>query len=121
MKFIYHITTPAAWATAQKSGQIEAESLHREGFIHCSRQGQLLAVADRFFPGVRDLLVLGIDEDEVAPWLVNEGPTGVGDPFADNIFPHVYGPIPVSAVVAVAPLDVGVDGRFVWPADLPGR
>jgi uncharacterized protein (DUF952 family) len=116
---IYHITTPAAWAEAQAAGEVRTESLVAEGFIHCSRQAQLLAVANRFFPGVSNLLALAIDESGVAPWLVNEGPVGVGDPFAQNLFPHVYGPIPLSAVVAVAPLRAGADGRFVWPAELP--
>jgi uncharacterized protein (DUF952 family) len=116
---IYHITTPTAWAEAQAVGEVNADSLATEGFIHCSRQAQLLAVADRFFPGVSDLLALAIDETGVAPWLVNEGPAGVGDPFAQDQFPHVYGPIPVSAVVAVAPLRAGAEGRFVWPTGLP--
>lgn len=119
MKLIYHITKPTAWAEAQAAGEVKAESLATEGFIHCSRQTQLLAVANRFFPGATDLLALGIDEAGVAPWLVNEGPTGVGDPFADNMFPHVYGPIPTASIVAVAPLAVGADGQFLWPKELP--
>jgi uncharacterized protein (DUF952 family) len=121
IKLIYHITTQSAWATAQATGQVETESLSSEGFIHCSRQGQLLAVADRFFPGASGLIVLGVNEEAVAPWLVNEGPAGPGEPFAQDVFPHVYGPIPISAVVAAAPLDAGVDGHFVWPVDLPGK
>lgn len=118
MKLIYHITTPAAWTQAQAAGEVVAESLATEGFIHCSRQNQLLAVANRFFSGVSGLLVLGIDEEGVAPWLVNEGPAGASDPFADNVFPHIYGPIPRAAVVAVFPLTAGADGRFVWPLGL---
>jgi uncharacterized protein (DUF952 family) len=116
---IYHITTPAAWAEAQARGEVVAESLTTEGFIHCSHQGQLLAVANRFFCGTDDLLVLGIDEAGVASWLVNEGPAGVDDPFAHDVFPHLYGPIPVSAVVAATPLAAGGDGRFDWPMELP--
>jgi uncharacterized protein (DUF952 family) len=118
-KLIYHITTPAAWDAAQRTGDVVAESLATEGFIHCSRQSQLLAVSNRFFPGVSGLLVLAIDEAGVAPRLVNEGPTGAGDPFAQDVFPHVYGPNPVAAVIAVAPLVADDDGRFVWPAELP--
>jgi uncharacterized protein (DUF952 family) len=119
MKLIYHITTPEVWLAAQAAGEVVAESLAAEGFIHCSRQAQLVAVANRFFPGASGLLVLGIDEAGVAPWLVNEGPAGVGDPFAQDIFPHVYGPIPTSAVVTVAPLLAGADGLFMWPAEFP--
>jgi len=118
MKLIYHITTADAWAEAQASGQVVAESLAIEGFIHCSRQAQLLGVANRFFPDVDGLLVLGIDEAGVLPWLVNEGPTGTGDPFAADVFPHIYGPIPTEAVKVVAPLSTGTDGRFQWPVEL---
>lgn len=119
MKLIYHITTPDAWAEAQASGQVVAESLTTEGFIHCSRQKQLLNVANRFFPGVTGLVVLGVDEEGVLPWLVNEGPAGLSDPFAADVFPHVYGPIPVAAVKVVAPLSLGENGRFQWPTELP--
>lgn len=119
MRLIYHITTPEAWAEAQASGQVTAESLATEGFIHCSRRGQLLNVADRFFSGVVGLLVLGIDEEGVLPWLVNEGPSGASDPFAADVFPHVYGMIPTVAVRIVAPLSVGVGGQFLWPTELP--
>jgi uncharacterized protein (DUF952 family) len=119
VKLIFHITTPAAWAEAQIEGQVVAESLATEGFIHCSRAEQLLPVAKRFYAGVDGLLVLAIDESRVVPWLVNEGPTGAADPFAQDVFPHVYGPIPLSAVIAAAPLAADVDGQFVWPMALP--
>jgi|SRR4051794_35880800 len=119
MKLIYHITTDLAWAKAQADGEVVAESLASEGFIHCSRQPQLLAVANRFSPGASRVLVLGIDEERVLPWLINEGPAGVGDAFAQDVFPHVYAPIPVAAVVAVAPLTAGNDGSFTWPQTLP--
>jgi uncharacterized protein (DUF952 family) len=119
VKLIYHITTPAAWADAQIEGQVMAESLATESFIHCSRAEQLLAVANRFYAGVDGLLVLAIDESGVAPWLVNEGPVGTNDPFAQDVFPHLYGPIPLSAVIAAAPLQADVNGQFVWPMALP--
>jgi uncharacterized protein (DUF952 family) len=119
MKLIYHITTEVAWAKAQTTGEVVAESLATEGFIHCSRQPQLLAVANRFFSAASELLVLGIDEESVQEWLVNEGPAGVGDAFAQDVFPHVYAPIPVAAVVAVAALTAGSGERFTWPPVLP--
>ena len=118
MQLVYHITTAVAWSVAQITGQVVAESLANEGFIHCSRQAQLLNVANRFFAGVDGLLVLGLDESMVLPWLVNEGPAGVDDPFATDVFPHIYGPVPLVAVKVVASLRVGRDGRFQWPTEL---
>jgi uncharacterized protein (DUF952 family) len=119
MNLIYHITTPAIWAQAQNTGEVVADSLATEGFIHCSRAHQLLGVAQRYFPGARDLLVLAIDEGAVVKWLVNEGPAGVGDPLADNVYPHIYGPIPAAAVISAVAWDAAADGRFVWPVELP--
>jgi uncharacterized protein (DUF952 family) len=119
MELVYHITTPAVWSEAQARGHVVADSLASEEFIHCSRQGQLLAVADRFFAGVDRLLVLAVDAAQVAEWLVNEGPANVEDPFAEDVFPHIYGPIPTTAVVAVATLDRDRVGRWVWPVELP--
>jgi uncharacterized protein (DUF952 family) len=116
---IYHITTAAEWEKAQTAGEVSAESFAAEGFIHCSRQAQLLAVANRFFPGASGLLVLAIDEESVLPWLVYEGPADVGDAFAQESFPHLYGPIPVTAIVAVADMPAGADGRHLWPTTLP--
>lgn len=119
MKLIYHITTGQEWENAQTRGEYVAESLATEGFIHCSRQSQLLAVADRYFPGTNDLLVLGIDEDTVSSWLVDEGPVSTHDPFHQELFPHIYGAIPLRAVAVVSVLTKDAVGQFVWPADLP--
>src|SRR5690554_3924697 len=119
MTLIYHIAPADQWAGAQAAGQVVADSLATEGFIHCSRQDQLLAVADRFFGGQQNLVVLAIDEASVAPWLVYEGAMGEDDPFAREVFPHLYAPLPLSAVISVAPLTAGADGRFVWPEELP--
>lgn len=34
------------------------------------------------------------------------------------LFPHLYGPLPMSAVRAVAPLSLGPAGRHDFPADV---
>lgn len=119
MGLIYHITTAEDWAAAQGRGFVTAASLATEGFIHCSRQHQLLKVAARFFGGQTGVLVLAVDAQGVAATLVNEGPHGANDPFAMDVFPHVYGTIPAAAVVAWAELQPDGQGGFLWPAALP--
>lgn len=119
MALIYHITTQHDWEVAQVQGFVEAASLATEGFIHCSRRHQLLSVAQRFFSGQANLVVLAIDETIVAAILVNEGPQAAHDPFAMDVFPHLYGRIPVAAVVAWAHLDPDSQGGFCWPTRLP--
>ena len=59
--FIVHLTTPAAWQTAQSAGEYRADSLATEGFIHCSRPDQIVEVANRYYRGRTDLLLLWID------------------------------------------------------------
>jgi len=58
---ILHATTRAAWSAAQKNGEYAADSLAAQGFIHCSKVGQLLRVANLLFAGRRDMLLLVID------------------------------------------------------------
>jgi uncharacterized protein (DUF952 family) len=116
---IYHITTHAAWEAAQAEGELAAPSLTAEGFIHCSRAHQLLSVAKRFFLGQTGLLVLAIDEAGVAAILVNEAPTHAQDPFTMDQFPHLYGKIPVAAVVGWTELPPDPSVGFRWPAQLP--
>ena len=113
---IYHIALAADWAAAVARGGYEVStvgrSLQEEGFIHTSYPAQLRGVADRFYAGVTEpLVLLCIDERLlVAPVRV--------DPVAgsDTGFPHVYGPVDVDAVVEVTPLRRDRAGRLELPA-----
>jgi len=58
------------------------------------------------FRGERGLLLLVIDPKRLSTEVRFEDP-GVGE-----AYPHVYGPIPVQAVVAVRGLEPGPDGNF---------
>ena len=40
---IYHIATSADWGEGQASGLYQPESLHSEGFIHCSAREQVIS------------------------------------------------------------------------------
>src|SRR5439155_14180413 len=84
-----------------------------EGFAHCSDPGTVHLPANRLFAGRADLVLLEIDPAKVdVRWEpgVPPSPDGVW-------FPHVYGPIPPSAVVAVHDFPPGADG-FRLPAAL---
>lgn len=100
---IYHIASAADWERATSAGEYRistrGRTLEEEGFIHCSRAGQVAAVADRFYRGVADLVLLTIDERLVKPEVRYESVPGAGESF-----PHVYGPLNVDAVVSVEPL-----------------
>ena len=93
MAIIYHITTQTEWQQAQEKGYYEAPSLHTEGFIHCSKEGQVAGVLERYYGGQKDLLKLVIDTEKLEHRLVYELA-----PSVDEEFPHIYGPINLDAV-----------------------
>ena len=71
---IYHITTREAWQMAQSQGSYRAESLQSEGFIHCSARRQVPQVANSFYRGADELLLLQIDESRLNAPLMWEAP-----------------------------------------------
>jgi glutathione S-transferase len=107
---IFHIATLADWKEAQASGSYAVSTLGRtleqEGYIHAARHDQVPAVRDRYYADVTEpLVVLEVDTDLLDAEVRDEQ---VGD----EVFPHVYGPIPADAVVAwrparLPPIDLG--------------
>ncbi len=96
-KRIFHITTPEAWERQKASGSYRHASLESEGFIHCSDENQGEPTWRRIFGAAPGLVVLEIDVERLASELrYEEGEPG-------ELFPHVYGPINVDAVVGVKP------------------
>ena len=92
--YIYHITTTAAWEQALLEGAYTADSLVIEGFIHCSTADQVAGVLDRYYKGQTNLVKLTIDKSKVTSPLIFELATSINE-----VFPHIHGPINVSAVV----------------------
>jgi uncharacterized protein (DUF952 family) len=104
---VLHITTDTAWAAAKAQGAYTADSLASEGFIHCSTPSQVVWVANTRFRGRTDLILLHIDPSKLAAEVRYENLEG-----GDLLFPHVYGPIPASAVVDVTAFRPADDGTF---------
>jgi uncharacterized protein (DUF952 family)/RimJ/RimL family protein N-acetyltransferase len=102
---ILHITTHAVWQAAQSSGVLIPDSLASEGFIHCSRPDQILRVANTFFRGQSELVLLEIDPRRV-------GAEIHWDAVENSFFPHLYGPLNVNAVVAVQEFNPDGSGVF---------
>jgi uncharacterized protein (DUF952 family) len=99
---ILHIASRSAWEAARTAGTYSAESLSSEGFIHFSRWSQLAATAGRYYAGVPDLVVLVVDPSALDVRVEPSPSTG-------ESFPHLYEPLPVSAVVEVLPLDEALE------------
>ena len=118
---ILHITSKTEWLAAQNRGEYVAPSLQSEGFIHCSTEKQVLHVANAFYRGRTDLVLLKLDEVKLNPELKWEPPAGPKAPghSDSDLFPHIYGPINLTAVESV--LDFEPDpasGSFSLPSQL---
>lgn len=58
MPTLLHITTPSQWHAAKTAGVYQGDTLAIDGFIHASFPHQVLAVAQRYYHGRSDLVLL---------------------------------------------------------------
>jgi uncharacterized protein (DUF952 family) len=117
VSFIYHIATRGDWEQARRDGEYTTsttgKTLAEEGFIHASQAAQVTGVANMFYQGLPDdLLVLVIDTERVRAEIRYEDVPG-----ADAPFPHIYGPLNTDAVLTASPLPAGPDGEFAFMPD----
>jgi uncharacterized protein (DUF952 family) len=112
---IYHVATAGDWERARREGRYTVSTrgvtLDEQGFIHASTGGQVAWVANRYYRGVPDLVVLVIDTDRVAAEIRYEEVPGSEAPF-----PHIYGALNTDAVIGTRPLRPGSDGGFTFDA-----
>jgi len=115
---ILHIVARADWDSALARGIYAPPSLGAEGFIHCSTSAQILRTANRFYRGKNGLVILCIDESrlQAAPRYEPPNPA-LGETSAD-LFPHLYRPLDLDAVVSVIDFPCSADGTFEMPAAL---
>jgi uncharacterized protein (DUF952 family) len=113
MPLIYKICPRALWREAEAAGQFAGAPIDRQdGFIHFSTAAQVAETAARHFAGQHDLLLVAVEADRLGDSLRYE-PSRGGD-----LFPHLYGALPLAAVTSVSELPVGADGRHIFPAGL---
>ncbi len=93
---ILHACTRDLWDNAQAKGLFIVESLKSQGFIHCSETDTILRVANSNWNGRKDLILLVIDTNKIAP-LVKFEP----DPESGTLYPHIYGPLNTDAVIEI--------------------
>lgn len=116
LSLIYKICPAPLWREAERAGHLEGAPVDlADGFIHLSTAAQVAETAARHFGGRSDLVLVSVDVDALSPALLRFEPSRGGD-----LFPHLYGHLPLSAVTRVAPLPLGPDGRHVFPDLAPG-
>lgn len=116
MSVLVHLCTPADWRAALSAGALLPAGAP---FVHLSSPGQVSLPAGRLFSGRRDLVLLVVDPARLTDPVVEE-PGVPGDP-AGMRFPHLYGPLPAAAVVAVVPYRPPVEPVLPAPGDALGR
>jgi uncharacterized protein (DUF952 family) len=111
---LFHIADRTAWTEAVAAGEYRVSTrgvtLEEEGFIHCSERHQLRGVAEQFYADAGDLVVLVIDS-ALVPVPIRYEPPAPGA----ELYPHIYGPLPVPAVTSVIPVTRDAAGRFILP------
>ncbi len=105
MNPINHLCHRQDLDAALEAGEYRLASLDTEGFIHASRPEQIVATANRYYPGDPDLLLLWIDPDRLEPELRWEAAHG-------ELFPHIYGALNLEAILAATAYPPDPDGIF---------
>lgn len=101
---ILHVALRDEWQEAvERGGPYDRSTIGRSlaevGFVHCSFPEQLAPTLARFYRGRDDVVILHIDPELTGVELRVEDLEGSG-----TAFPHLYGPVPLAAVVDVRPV-----------------
>jgi uncharacterized protein (DUF952 family) len=111
---IYKICSAELWRQAQGAGLFAGAPLDlADGFIHFSTAMQVAETAAKHFSGAIDQVLVAVDAASLGGALKWEPSRG------GNLFPHLYGSLPLAAVLWVEPLPLGADGRHVFPELAP--
>lgn len=107
---ILHICNKKDWKKALESGEYQHATLESQGFIHCSKPEQIVKVANFNFKGQEDLILLLIDDKKVTSEIKYE------DGGNGELYPHIYGPLNIDAVIGAVDFPANEDGTFFLPS-----
>lgn len=111
---VYKIVPETLWRQAKEKGIFEGAEIDlKDGYIHFSTRIQARETARLHFSGVTGLLLVAVDAVALGEALKYE-PSRGGD-----LFPHLYGTLPFSAVLWEMPLLIGADGLHAFPEKMP--
>jgi len=109
-KPVYKILAEAAYDAAKSEGRFmgNGDDL-RDGFIHLSAAHQVEGTLAKHYAGQEDLLLLTVDAEKLGSALKWEDSRG-GD-----LFPHLYAPLPLEAILAAEPIRLDDDETHILP------
>lgn len=107
---IYKILPRDMWEAAVAAGFFNGSAVDiADGFIHFSTETQVRETAAKHFAGVRDLVLVAVPAAALGSAIKWE-PSRGGD-----LFPHLYGPLPVASASWAKPLPIDADGVHLFP------
>jgi uncharacterized protein (DUF952 family) len=116
---LVHLCPTDDWSAAENQGELEPESLASAGFIHLSTPEHVHLPANRLFRGREDLVLLHIDTSRLESPIRWE--LGVSTDPESMLFPHLYGALPVGAVINITSYRPSADGTFPPAAGSSGE
>jgi uncharacterized protein (DUF952 family) len=110
---VYKIVPTTLWQATREKGDFDGAPIDlQDGYIHFSTATQARETARLHFAGVEDLILVAVDAAALGEALKFE-PSRGGD-----LFPHLYGALPLDAVIWERPLPLGPDGAHRFPEDM---
>jgi uncharacterized protein (DUF952 family) len=110
-RIVYKIMSGAELTRMRSDGVFRGSAADiADGYIHLSCGSQLAGTLHRHYKGIDGLMLVAVD-------LSRLGDTVRWEPARDGqSFPHIYGALPVDAVVSAGPLERAADGTVRLPA-----
>jgi uncharacterized protein (DUF952 family) len=107
---IYKIATEAAWREAEEAGHFKGAPIDlSDGYIHFSTADQVRETAARHFAGQTNLVLVAAEAEKLGDRLKYEPSRG------GALFPHLYAPLDLAAVLWVKPLPLGPSNEHLFP------
>ena len=113
MAYIYKIEDKSIWQKAMDAGQYKGAPIDlADGFIHFSTAEQTRETAAKHFTRREGLILAVIDQQQLGTdlkWEVSRG---------EQLFPHLYGTLDMSSVVATHDMSLDADGLHIFPEEI---
>ena len=110
-QIVYKVLSASELQQMQRDGVFNGSPADiADGYIHLSCASQVAATLDKHFSGVDGLVLAAVDLSRLGDTVRWEPSRG------GQLFPHIYGLLPVGAVISVAPLERTPDGAVKLPS-----
>ena len=114
MSNLYKILSSDDWRAMLAEGRLLGAGIDlRDGYVHLSSGAQVRETLSLHYAGRADLRLVVVAEDALDAEALRWEPSRGG-----ALFPHLYGPLPLSAVRGAWTVDVTPEGAVALPRDV---